>query len=99
MVVPFRLSSNYDDGPHHFRVYEAISDGSEDWLEPIAEEYVRILSSRETPLNNIKISDDTDMDMSLLKQYIIKASVPKYEEGNFNVVRSDFGELLCYVLL
>src|SRR5437764_5043042 len=98
MVVPFRLSSNYDLEPHHFRVYEAISDGSEDWLRHLAEEYIRILSHRETSLKRIKISNDTGMDMSRLEQYIIKASVPKYEEGNFNVVRSDFGELLCYML-
>jgi hypothetical protein len=99
MIVPFRLSGNYDLDPHHFRVYEAISNGSEDWLEPLAEEYVRVLTDRATRLKSIKISEDTDMDMSRLKHYMIKASIPKYELGNFNVVRSDFGELLCYMLL
>lgn len=89
MIVPFRISSNHDLDPHHFRIYEAISDGSDDWLEPIAEEYIKILSPRETSHNNIKISDDTILDMSRLKQYLVKASIPRYEEGNFNVVRSD----------
>ncbi len=99
MIVPFRLSSNYDLDPHHFRVYEAISNGSEDWLEPMAEEYIRVLTDSAIRLKSIKISEDTDMDMSRLKPYLIKASIPRYEEGNFNVVRSDFGELLCYMLL
>lgn len=99
MMVPFSLSSNYDIEPHQFRVYEAINNSREDWLEPLAEEYIGVLTDSATRLKSIKIGEDTDMDMSHLKPYLIKASIPNYELGNFNVVRSDFGELLCYMLL
>lgn len=98
-MLTFKLNGKYDIDPHHFRVYEATSNESEDWLVPLAEEYLRILTHRETRLKSIKISDDTVMDMSLLKKYIRRASIPKYEPGNFGVIRSDFGELLCYMLL
>ncbi len=99
MVVPFKLRGNFDLDPHHFRVYEAINNGSQDWLEPIAEEYIRVLTHRETRLKSIKISEDTIMDMSRIKQYLRSASIPRLEQGNFSVIRSDFGELLCYMLL
>jgi hypothetical protein len=99
MVVPFRLTGNYDADPHHFRVYETTNNDNEDWLKPLAEEYVRLLTRRETRLRNITISEDTTLDMSRVSQYIRRASIPNYEAGNFGVVRSDFGELLCYLLL
>ena len=99
MTVPFSLVGNFDIEPHHFRIYEAINSASDDWLESLAEEYVRILSHTETSLRTIRGSEDTGMDMSLVNRYVRKASIPKYEEGNFGVVRSDFGELICYMLL
>ncbi len=99
MVVPFRLSENYDADPHHFRVYETTNSDNEDWLKPLAEEYVKLLIHRETRLRDITISEDTVLDISRVSQYIRRASIPNYEVGNFSVVRSDFGELLCYLLL
>jgi hypothetical protein len=99
MIVPFRLSDNHDIEPHHFRVYEAISTDDEDWLKPLAEEYVRILTRGDTLLKNVENSADTGMDMSRIAHYLRQASIPNYQPGNFNVVRSDFGELLCYMLL
>jgi hypothetical protein len=99
MTLPFKLSENYDIDPHHFRVYETISHESINWLDSLAEEYVRILTRRETHLKNVKMSEDTVMDMSRIQQYLRRASIPRFEPGNFGVIRSDFGELLCYMLL
>jgi len=99
MEVPFELIDRFDRDVHHYRVYES-DPGSVDWLDQLAEEYVKILTHREAPLKSLKINDsDMQMDVSNIQKYLKKASIPKYKKGNFNVVRSDFGELLCYMLL
>ncbi len=99
MLVPFEQTNRFDSDPHHFRIYETIYSDNSNWLEPLAKEYIKILTYRETPLKIGNFSEDTIMDMSRLQKYVKKASIPKYKTGNFNVVRSDFGELLCYMLL
>lgn len=100
MTAPFVLVNNFDDESHHFRVYEPVDHTSTTWLNPIAEEYVRLLTHRETPLKpHPRESHGSVMDMSNIQKYLRKASIPPYKRGNFNVVRSDFGEILCYMLL
>ncbi len=100
MTLPFVLIDKFDFDKHHFRVYEPSDSSNSDWLSPLAQEYIRLLTSRETAPRKIVVNQsDLQMDVSRIQKYLRKASIPKYKEGNFNVVRSDFGELLCYMLL
>ncbi|GCE12037.1 hypothetical protein [Tengunoibacter tsumagoiensis] len=100
MSTLFALAGEFDSGKHQYRVYEPGSSSTVDWLFPLAKEYVKTLSQSILPRRPIQAPEsDFHMDMTRLERYIAKASIPKYKPGNFNVVRSDFGELLCYVLL
>jgi hypothetical protein len=101
MVLPFVCREELPIGsPHCFRVYEATVGDGDAWLIPLAEEYVRILTHREVrPVRRPSFYEDVDFDTARLRKYRKRACIPKYKEGNFNVVRSDFGELLCYMLL
>ncbi|MBA2283934.1 MAG: hypothetical protein H0W02_00475 [Ktedonobacteraceae bacterium] len=100
MTVPFVLIDTFDFDRHHFRVYEPGDSSNSDWLSPLAQEYIKLLTHRETALRKIVVNqNDLQMDVSHIQKYLRKASIPRYKAGNFNVVRSDFGELLCYMLL
>ncbi|TMC15726.1 MAG: DUF1837 domain-containing protein [Chloroflexi bacterium] len=100
MTVPFVLTDKLDFDEHHFRVYEPNGSPEADWLSPLAQEYIELLTHRETAPRKIIINQsDLQMDVSRIQKYLKKASIPKYKAGNFNVVRSDFGELLCYMIL
>ncbi len=100
MTIPFVLARNLDVALHQFRVYESNDGNDPEWLKSLAKEYVKILTHRETRLKNISLGDhDLSMDVQQIQKYLHKASIPTYKPGNFNVVRSDFGELLCYLLL
>lgn len=97
MSVPFELIDTLDFDKHHFRVYEP-SDSS-NWLSSLAQEYIKLLTHRQTAPRTIVVNQsDFQMDVSCIQKYLRKASIPKNKGGNFNVVRSDFGELLCYML-
>lgn len=99
MAVPFELIDKFDFDKHHFRVYEPSDSSNLGWLSPLAQEYIKLLTHRQTAPRNIVVNQsDLQMDVSRIQKYLRKASIPKYKEGNFNVVRSDFGELLCYML-
>ncbi len=100
MIVPFVLVDMFDFDRHHFRVYEPGDSSNSDWLSPLAQEYIKLLTRRETAFRKIVVNqNDLQMDVSRIQKYLRKASIPKYKEDDFNVVRSDFGELLCYMLL
>src|SRR5258708_14814175 len=100
MTVPFELIEKFDFDEHHFRVYEPYDCSNSDWFSPLAQEYIKLLTHRETTPRTIVVNQsDIQMDVSCIQKYLRKASIPKYKGGNFDVVRSDFGELLCYMLL
>lgn len=99
MSNPFAIARQLDRGNHQFRIYE-VDNSYKNWLLFLAKEYVKTLTERETALKEIKLEEyGLVMDTSRLQQYIRRASIPKFKAGLFNVVRSDFGELLCYILL
>src|SRR5258708_40348650 len=99
MPGPFELVDTLDFDTHHFRVYEPSDLANFDWLNPLAQEYIKLLTHCQTAPRNIVVNQsDLQMDVSCIQKYLRKASIPKYKAGNFNVVRSDFGELLCYML-
>jgi hypothetical protein len=100
MIVPFVRTQKLDIDPHHYRIYDVIDADDVSWLEVLAREYIKILTHQAiSPAKRTKASDDTVMDMSRVQRYRRKACLPTFKEGNFNVVRSDFGELLCYMIL
>ncbi|GCE17656.1 hypothetical protein [Dictyobacter kobayashii] len=100
MTAPFVQTDNFDSDAHHFRVYEPVVQEDVEWLYPIAEEYIKLLTHHEAPLTMLKpVTSEAVMDLLTVQKYMRKASIPSYKKGNFNVVRSDFGELLCYMLL
>jgi hypothetical protein len=73
-------------------------DGGDDWLNSLAEVYLKLRRSTRSPLNPI-IYDGLDLDVTELRKKIEIATVPDLYGGIFDVVRSDFGEVWSYVVM
>lgn len=105
MELPFVLAETYDTSEHHFRVYSLDKDASTIWMNELADEYVKLRTRRKHVLEGLSTYDISVVNPELVERYrqsaveLERLSVPTYNSGNFNVLRSDFGELLCYLLL
>lgn len=104
--LPFVLTANYDVGENHYRIYTLSEDDMDVWLEMLADEYIRLRTGKQKALEKISTEGIDIVDTSLVESRLrsfekrrLQASVPRYQPGNFSVLRSDFGELLNYVLL
>lgn len=92
-----RLEETLDSGGHEYRVLGP--DTSRDWLRELAEEYVRLRTACATPLSEISVEGIGVLSTENLQKRLKKATIPIRRPDNFDVVRSDFGEVICYLLL
>jgi hypothetical protein len=91
------VEERHDSGGHEYRVLGP--DVSADWLKETAEEYVRLRTECETPLSEISVEGIGVVSTEDLKKRLKKATIPYRRADNFDVVRSDFGEVLSYLVL
>ncbi len=82
---------------HSFRALK-LDDDSE-WINPVAVEYVRLRSECAQPLADISLDGIEVLSVDRISKCLKNATIPERRFDNFDVVRSDFGELLCYMLL
>ena len=106
MNLSFLLVENHDVNEHFYRIYNLDISDINSWLGALADEYIRLRTKKKARLENLStkgigVVETTLVDAQLLafKRRKLRASVPFYEPGNFNVLRSDLGELLNYLLL
>ncbi len=105
MALPIILTETHDVDEHHFRVYLLDKNTLEDWLNELADEYIQLRTRRKHAIEDLSTDDINVVNPELVERYRLSATrsgrltVPTYSPGNFNVLRSDFGELLCYLLL
>ena len=106
MGLSFILAEKQDVNEHSYRVYNLDVSDMNSWLEALADEYIHLRTTKNARLKNlstngIEIVDTTLVNTQLLafKRRKLRASIPFYQPGNLEVLRSDLGELLNYVLL
>lgn len=97
MPALFAPISQLDSGPHHYRAYA--TDGHGDWLSEVAAEYVKLRTDTISLLEEVRADGIQVLATDELLKRIKKATIPERGKGNFDVVRSDFGEVLCYLIL
>lgn len=86
-----------DSGDHEYRVL--CPDTSIDWLKEAAEEYIRLRTACVTPLSALSLDGIGVVSTVNLQERLKKATIPLRRDDNFDVVRSDFGEVLTYLIL
>lgn len=96
-TMHFNLITTLDDPPHLFRCYTPADDG---WLDELAAEYVALRTSCSFDLDDVRLDGVEILNAAALQARLEANTVPvSTGGGNFDVVRSDMGELLHYLLL
>lgn len=86
----FVIAERHDVGGHHLRVLEP---AAADWLTVLAKEYRRLRMLSRHPVNALSF-DGLDLAVEEVAKILRAATVPRYESGNFGVVRSDLAEVI-----
>jgi hypothetical protein len=96
--VPLTIEviDNHDAAGNHYRAIRL--DGDSAWLELCAAEYVRLRTECAAPLEPIQLEGIEVLDIRGLSARLQEATIPARRQTNFDVVRSDFGELLAHVI-
>jgi hypothetical protein len=68
------------------------------WQQEIANEYRNLRTSTKFPLEPISL-DGLEFSVEAIKKRISANTIPERRGGNFDVVRSDFGEVIAYMAL
>jgi hypothetical protein len=90
-VQPFGLAENHDSDPHEYRIVEAAIPS---WLEEIAAKYRRLRTSCDIDPDEVSLDGVTILSTDQLMKRFAQAAIPERRGGNFDVLRSDFGEMI-----
>lgn len=93
--VNFTVSENHDQGDHVLRCLDV--DGG--WHPELAHRYVQLRTECQFPINPVVIDGIELLDTEGVRHRIAAATVPHSVGGNFDVVRSDMGEVFTYAVL
>jgi len=97
MTLTFIPIEEFESSGHSFRSL-GLTD-SLDWIDTVATEYIRLRTECAQPLADISLDGIEVLRVDRIGKYLKNATIPERRFDNFDVVRSDFGELLCYMLL
>lgn len=103
MPFTYTLMESLDASPHQYRAYAVAED--DDWQRSSAAEYVKLRTECSLPVEDISVDGITVMDVEGIRQRLKNATVPKrrsfktQREMSFDVIRSDLGETLSFMLL
>jgi hypothetical protein len=70
-----------------------------EWGEAVAKEYIRLRSSTSNELKEISLDGITVVSVQKIRDRLRKLTVPLLRKGPLDIVRSDFGETLAYLIL
>ena len=93
----FRLVEDLSANPHVYLCLEPTTNRG--WDDQLAKAYLELRGGSPSPLNEVIFDGVQILDVSELRKTLLQATLPKRRDSNFDVVRSDFGELLSYLVL
>lgn len=99
MEQHYNVTEKFENGSHVCAVFRvADADG---WLQAVAGEYVQLRGASILPVEAVKLDEITVVDVEGIRKRLATATVPRRNKakGNFDVLRSDFGETLSFMIL
>lgn len=96
MPLSASLSDDLGPDPDEYRVFDPSADS---WLQEVAAEYVALRTACAIPLTELSLDGIQVLDVEGVKRRLQHATVPIRMGGNFDVLRSDLGETIAYMLL
>lgn len=95
--IPARIFFEDRNGDNLYRTLD-LGPLSE-WGEEVAKEYIGLRSSTVNELKNISLEGITVVDVQTIRERLKKLTVPMLGKGPLDIVRSDFGETIAYLIL
>lgn len=96
LSLPVITVHNLDSAIDRYRVVEPDSAGLV--LNILADEYMRLRSHCALPMQAVSVNG-LSIDASRLEARLRAATIPRRRLDNFDIIRSDLAEMLCYALL
>jgi hypothetical protein len=93
-VGVFRVAEVHDDDPHEFHILEPASS---DWLQELANRYRALRTHFDLQPGEVTLDGITVLGTEALQRRIVEAAIPARRGGNFDVLRSDLGEMALAV--
>jgi len=93
----FEIVEDLSASPHRYLCLKP--NQKVDWQEQLARVYIDLRGGSPTPLSPLIFEGVQILDVSGLRTRIERSTLPKKRDSNFDVVRSDFGEVWSYVVL
>lgn len=97
MTNPFHLVDSQQAAAHEYRVYEPDTKG--DWIATVAREYRGLRTATAVPLSSITVEGIDALSVDAIKKHLARTMIPHPRNDNFDVLRSDFGETIAYMIL
>ncbi len=97
MAFVLNAHATLDVDPHRYRVL--VPSEIEGFLRAVAVEYVRIRSESLVALREVSLDGVDVVGVGDLKKRLQAAVVPPLGDGKFEIIRSDFGEVIAYMIL
>jgi hypothetical protein len=88
----FRVAGSFDRPPDH--QLTVLEPGASDWLRRLARVYRKLRTESIIELRPVVMNGVTIADMATISQIMAERLVPHHGPSNFNVVRSDFAEVV-----
>ena len=94
MSLEFEVISEEFIGDHCYNAWVVKGD----WQQAIAKEYVKLRTETRFPIEPICLNG-LEFSVETIKKRLSDNTIPERRGGNFDVVRSDFGEVISYMVL
>lgn len=97
MVLDISVIDNFEENQH---IYRALSFcDQQEGLQELAAEYHKLLTNNSSGAYRISLDGIGEWSTDDLRKLLNEDMIPSRGEGNFAVVRSDFGEVASYLIL
>lgn len=97
MSLVLNTIHNFSSGEHRFESLGCHSNP--DWLDHVSREYINLRTAPNLPLEQVSLEGITIMDTEGIRRKLQERVIPHRTGGGLDVIRSDFGETLSYMVL
>lgn len=97
MALGLKIFEDYSDKGQEFKAWELVDNAK--CLATLSNEYRTLRTACTTPINQVSVEGIGVVSTAQIKSYLESKTIPFRQKGSFDVVRSDMGETLTYIIL
>lgn len=97
MALDLKISEDYSDAQQEFKVY-GLEDAASCIVE-LAGEYRNLRAQCAVSINSVNVEGIGVVDTTRIRSLLASKTIPLPRGGYFDVIRSDMGETLAYIIL